>query len=156
MPNPDHVNLYRVNPVWLMSHARWPSEARRFFFKRRFAKGVQRNITDCFNAWITADSIKTFLFYYILHSTYCLLHLQNSARRFQSCALRYNFFHAALRCSSFPFDTVIFLRLYVRSWYVQCCMLLKDSVFVLWINKLKCSLLKTSVSLVLATEHLKL
>ena len=26
------------------------SEARRFFFKRRFAKGVQRNITDCFKA----------------------------------------------------------------------------------------------------------
>ena len=41
------------------------------------------------------------------------------------------------------------------SWYVQCCMLLKDSVFVLWIHKFKCSL-KTIVSLVLATEHLKL
>ena len=34
-------------------------------------------------------------------------------------------------------------------------MLLKDSVFALWIDKFKCSL-KTSVSLVLATEHLKL
>ena len=33
-------------------------------------------------------------------------------------------------------------------------MLLKDSVFVLSVNKFKCSL-KTSVSLVLATEHLK-
>ena len=28
-------------------------------------------------------------------------HLQNSERRFQNCALRYNFLHAALRCSSF-------------------------------------------------------
>ena len=34
-------------------------------------------------------------------------------------------------------------------------MLLKDSAFVLWIKKFKGSL-KTSVSLVLATEHLKL
>ena len=34
-------------------------------------------------------------------------------------------------------------------------MLLKDSVFVLWINNFKCSL-KTSVSLILASEHLKL
>ena len=34
-------------------------------------------------------------------------------------------------------------------------MLLKDTVFVLWINNLKCSL-KTSVNLVLATEHLEL
>ena len=34
-------------------------------------------------------------------------------------------------------------------------MLLKDSVFALWIDKFKCSL-KTSVGLVLATEHLKL
>ena len=33
--------------------------------------------------------------------------------------------------------------------------LLKDSAFVLWIEKFKCSL-KMSVSLVLATEHLKL
>ena len=32
---------------------------------------------------------------------------------------------------------------------------MKDTVFVLWINNLKCSL-KTSVSLVLATEHLEL
>ena len=40
------------------------------------------------------------------------------------------------------------------SWDVQCSMLLKDSVFELWINKCKCSL-KTSVSLVLATDHLK-
>ena len=36
---------------------------------------------------------------------------------------------------------------------VQCCMLLKDSVFAQWINNFKCSL-KTSVSLVLATELL--
>ena len=34
-------------------------------------------------------------------------------------------------------------------------MLLKDSVFVLWINNFKRSL-KASVSLVIATEHLKL
>ena len=34
-------------------------------------------------------------------------------------------------------------------------MLLKDSVFVLWINKFKCTL-KTSVNQVLATEPLKL
>ena len=34
-------------------------------------------------------------------------------------------------------------------------MLQNDSVFVLWINKLKCSL-KTSVSVFLATEHLGL
>ena len=49
------------------------------------------------------------LFYYILYSSYCLLHLQNSERRFQNCALRYNFLHAALRCSLFRFKTVICL-----------------------------------------------
>ena len=31
----------------------------------------------------------------ILYSSYCLLHLQNSERRIQSCALRYNVLHAA-------------------------------------------------------------
>ena len=92
------------------------------------------------------------LFYYSLYSIYCLPHLQNSEKHLKNCSLRYNFFHAAFRCCS--------IRLILTQWFVcssdvQCCMLLKDSVFVLWINNFKCSL-KTSVDLVLATEHLKL
>ena len=52
------------------------------------------------------------LFYYILYSSYCLLHvLQNSKRSFQNCALCYNFLHEALRCSSFHLKTVIFCYL---------------------------------------------
>ena len=115
------------------------------YIKRRFAKGVQRNTTDFFKAWITTDRI-TWFFYYTLYSSIRLLHLQNSERSFQNCGLRYNFLHAALHCSSFCLMTTV-----IRSWYVQRCLLLKDSVFVLRINKLKCSL-KTNVSLVLATE----
>ena len=34
---------------------------------------------------------------YSSQSSYCLLYLQNSERRFQNCALCYNFLHAALR-----------------------------------------------------------
>ena len=85
-----------------------------------------------FKAWITTDSIKIFL----LHFVHYLLHLQNNERRFQNCALLYNVLHAALRCSSFRFETVICLWLNLLwSWDVtQCCMLLKDSVFVLWIR----------------------
>ena len=115
------------------------------YIKRRFAKGVQRNTTDFFKAWITIDRI-TWFFYYTLYSSNRLLRLQNSERNFQNSALRYNFLHEALRCSSFCLLTTV-----IRSWYVQYCMLLKDSVVVLRINKLTCSL-KTSVSLVLATE----
>ena len=150
--NPDQVNLHRVNPVW----SGW--EAMQGDFKspvtvyQTYCKRCAEDITDFLKA---TDSMKIFSIMYILYSSYCLLHLQNSERHFQNCALRYNFLHAALRCSSFCVKTVIYLRLYVCSWYVQFCMLLKDSVFVLWINKLKCSL-KTSVSQVLATEHLKL
>ena len=43
----------------------------------------------------------------------------------------------------------------VEMYSVQGCMLLKGSVFVLWINNFKCNL-KMNVSLVLATEHIKL
>ena len=107
-------------------------------------------------ASITTDTMKIFSI------TFCTLvtvyYLQNSERRFQHCALCYNFLHPALCCSSFDLKTVICLRLYICSWYVQFCMLLKDSVLVLWINKfneLQCSF-KTSVNLVLASEHLKL
>ena len=39
--------------------------------------------------------------------SYCLLHLQKSERRFQNCALRYNFLHAALRCSLFRFKAAM-------------------------------------------------
>ena len=41
--------------------------------KERFAKGIQRNITDFLKASMTTDSMKIF-FYYILYSNYCLLH----------------------------------------------------------------------------------
>ena len=59
-PNPDQVNLHRVNPVfWLMSYARW-YKAQSLYTKQRFAKGVQRNITDFLKASITTDSIKIF------------------------------------------------------------------------------------------------
>ena len=37
------------------------------YIKQQFAKGVQRNITDSFKAWITTDSIK------IVSTTFCTL-----------------------------------------------------------------------------------
>ena len=103
--------------VWLMSHARWLQKPSRCI-PNNFLK-----------ASITTDTMKIFSI------TFCTLvtvyYLQNSERRFQNCALRYNFLHPALCCSSFDLKTVICLRLYVCSWYVQFCMLLKDSVLVL-------------------------
>ena len=86
-----------------------------------------------FKGWITTDSIQIFPITLCTPVTILILHLQNSERRFQNCALRYNFLVTALRCSPFRFKTVIFLRLYLLcSWHVQRCML--DSVFVLWFN----------------------
>ena len=107
IPNPNEVNLHRMNPLCKVI-----SKAQSLYIKQKFGKDVQRNITDFFKAWMTTDSIKIF-FYCILLSSYCLLHLKNSERRFQICSLPYNFLHAALRCSSFRFETVICLRLYL-------------------------------------------
>ena len=153
MPNPDQVNLNRVNPVWLMSYTRWLQKSVAFF-KRRFAKGAQRNITDCFKAWITTDSINTFsITFCILFTVYCTCKIAKDTFRVVLYVTTFYMQHCAV--ARFVFKKMIFLRLYVRSWYVQCCMLLKESVFVPWINKFKCSL-KTSVRLVLTTEHLKL
>ena len=149
---PQIVNSYRHN-LFITDTAVIISKAQSLYIEQRFAKGVQRNINDFFKALITTDSIKIFSITFCTLPSYCLLHLQNGKRRYQNCALRYNFLHAPLRCSLFRFKTVICLRLYGRSWYVQCCMI--RQCLVLWINKLKCSL-KTSVSLVLATKHVKL
>ena len=103
-------------------------------------KDVQRNITNFLKASITTDSMKIFSITFctlVIITVYrtCII---NSERHFQNCGLRYNFLHAALRCSSFCLKTVICLWLYVCSWYVQFFMLVKDSVFVLWINKPAC------------------
>ena len=70
---------------------------------------------------MTTDSIK--IPSITLYSSYCLPHLQNSERRFQNCALRYNFLHAALRFSSFRFKTVVCLLLRCTMLYAterQC------------------------------------
>ena len=101
------------------------SKAQSLYIKQRFSKGVQRNITDLFKAWITTDNIKIFsVTFCTLVTVYCFW--KNIERRFQNCDidLRYNFLVAALRCSSFRFKTVICLRLYLLcSWDVQCCIL---------------------------------
>ena len=87
-----------------------PDKAQLLHTKRRFPKGVQRNITDFLEA-SSNDRQHEDLLYHILCSSYCLLHFQNSERGFQNSALRYNFLHAALRLSSFCFKTVICLLL---------------------------------------------
>ena len=102
-------------------------------------------------ARITRDSIRIFsVTFSTVVTVYCDCNKQQNT--LSESALRYNFLHSVLRCSSFRFKTVISLRLYLlcSCWDVQCCMLL----FVLWVNKFKCSL-KTDVKLVLATEPLK-
>ena len=151
-PNPNQVNLHRVNPVWLMNYARWFQKLSRCISNNDLRKVPQRNITTFFS-WITTDSIEIFsITFCTLVTDYCNCRIAKDA--FRIVVYVTGLLHAALRCNSFRFKTVICLRLYVRSWYVQCCMLLEDSVLVLWINKFKCRL--KSVSLVLATEHLNL
>ena len=151
-PNPNQVNLHRVNPIWLISYARWFQKLNRCISNNDLRKVPQRNITSFFS-WITTDSIEIFsITFCTLVTDYCNCRIAKDA--FRIVVYVTGLLHAALRCNSFRFKTVIYLRQYVRSWYVQCCMLLKDSVLVLWINKFKCSL--KSVSLVLAIEHLKL
>ena len=63
--------------------------------------------------------------------------MQNSERTFQICAFRFNFLHAALRCGSFRFKTLICPRLYSCTYFVAdifCIIImlstvLEDSVF---------------------------
>ena len=139
--------------VWLMSYARW-DKAQSLYTKQWFAKGVQRNKTDFLRASITTDSIKIFPITFCTLVRYCLLHLHNRERRFQNIIVLY--VHVTAFYMQHCAVDRFFLKLkFFCSWNVQCWMLLKDSVFVLWINNFKWNL-KTSVSLVIATEHLKL
>ena len=74
-----------------------------------YCKRCAEDITDFLKA---TDSMKIFSIMYINFCTLVtvlILHLQNSEKRFQNCALRYNFLHATLCCSSFRVKTVICL-----------------------------------------------
>ena len=102
--NPDQVCLHWVNPVWLMSCAKWVQKP------SHFAKGVQRNITDFFKAWMTTDSLKIFYTCKIVKDTFRIV-------------LYVTTFHAVLRCSSFRFKTVICLTCtyFVAEMYNVAC-----------------------------------
>ena len=151
--NHNQMNLHRVNSRLADELCKVISKALSLYIKQRFAKGATEEHTAIFFSWITKDSIEIFsITFCTLVTVYCNCIIAKDA--FRIVVYVTGLLHAALRCNSFRFKTVICLRLYMRSWYVQCCMLLKDSVLVLWINKFKCSL--KSMSLVLATEHLKL
>ena len=86
------------------------SKALSLYIKQRFAKGVHRNITDFFKAWITTDRIKIFSITFCQCSSYCLLHLQNSERRSIVLYLtRFYIQHCTVVCFVF------------KEWFVYDC-----------------------------------
>ena len=129
--------------IWLMCYARWFQKPSRCISNNDLRKVY---ITDFFKAQITTDSIKIFsITFFTLVTVYCTCKIANDVFR---CVL------------------YVTTRFVLNQWFFYDCKYVVDMynvicywkaliVFVLWINKLKCSL-KTSVSLVLATEHLKL
>ena len=143
--NPDYRSAESAQGearlVWLMSYVRW-YKAQSLYPKQLFATGVQKNVTDFLKASNNyTDRIKIFPI------TFCTLVTVYCTRKKAKDAFR-----IVLYVTTFYMQHCAVAR-FVCIWDVQCCMLLwllKDSVFVLWINNLKCKL-KTSVSLVLAT-----
>ena len=130
-----------------MDHASFFSEAtsieiglyksRLPYTKQQFTKGAQRNITDFLKPSVTKYSIKIFsITFCTLVKVYCTCNLVKDAFRIVLYVTPFYMQHCAVACS-------IALKL------------LKDSVFVLCINNFQCRL-TMSMSLVLATEHLKL
>ena len=156
IPNPDQVSLHtRGEPRLADELCKVISKAQSLYIKQRFGKkGVQKNITGFFKAWITTDSIKIFSI------TFCTL-----VTVYRTCKITTDAFRIVLyvtnysvwRCRSFVLKlwylTTTLLTLKLRCNVV--CYWEIVSLSRLWINKFKCSL-KTSRSLVLATEHLKL
>ena len=126
--------------VWPVSYARW-YKAQSLYTKQRFAKSVQRNITDFFKASITTDSIKIFsIKFCTLVIVYCTCKIAKDAFRIVLYVTTFYLQYCAVAC-------FVLKQWFVCSWDVQSCMLLKDSVFVLWINNLKCSLIKNKCEL---------
>ena len=82
--------------VWLMSYARW-YKAQSLYTKQRFAKGVQRNITDFLKASITTDSIKIFsITFCTLVTVYCTCKIAKDAFRIVLYVTTFYMQHCAL------------------------------------------------------------
>ena len=112
IPNPDQVNLHRVNLVWLVDDLRKViSKAQSLYYKRRFAKGVQRNlITNFFKAWITTDSVKTFsITFCTLVTVYC------------TCKKAKDAFRIVLYVTSFCLQHCAGARFVLKQWFLYDC-----------------------------------
>ena len=114
IPNPDQVNLHRLNPVCLMSYARW-YKAQSLYTKQRFAKGVQRNITDFLKASITTDSIKIFsITFCTLVTVYC------------TCKIAKDAFRIVLYVTTFYMQHCAVARFVLKQWFVYDCTYVAD------------------------------
>ena len=97
------------------------SKALSLSIKQRFAKGVHRNITDFFKAWITTDRIKIFSITFCQCSSYSLLHLQNSERRSIVLYLtRFYIQHCTVAC------------FVLKEWFVYDCTYVADMYHVVF------------------------
>ena len=84
--------------VWLISYARW-YKAHSLYTKQRFAKGVQRNITDFLKASITTDSIKIFsITFCTLVTVYCTCKIAKDAFRIVLYVTTFYMQHCAVAC----------------------------------------------------------
>ena len=130
---PQRVNSYKLNlfitdtavirwtglPIrwictgWIPS-GWWASEviskAQSLYIKQRFSKGVQRNITDFFKAWITTDSIKIFsVTFCTLVAVYC------------TCKISKDAFRIVIYVTTFHLQHCAVARFVLKQWFVYDC-----------------------------------
>ena len=133
-----------------MGYARW-YKAQSLYTKQRFAKGAQRNITDFLKASIATDSIKIFsITFCTLVTVYC------------TCKIAKDAFRIVLYVTNFYMQLCAVACFVLKQWFVYIAEMY--NVVCYWktvslycqLTTLNAASLKTSVSLVLATERLKL
>ena len=121
-PNPDQVNLHRVNPVclvWLMSYVSW-YKAQSLYTKQWFSERFTKDHNRLFEGFNNYRYHKD-LFYYILRCSYCTWNIAKDAFRIVFYVTTFYMQHRAVA-------RFVLKQLFVFSWDAQCCMLLKDSV----------------------------
>ena len=89
------------------------SKAQSLIIKQRFAKGVQRNITDLFKAWITRDSINCITTFSVTFCTlvtvYCTWKIAKDA------------FRIVLYVTTFYMQHCAVPRFVLKHWFVYDC-----------------------------------
>ena len=132
IPNPDQVNLHRVNPVWLLSYARWLQKPVAVY-QMTICKRCTGEHNQLFKAWITTDSLKFFcITFCTVVTVYCTCKIAKDAFKIVHYVTTFYMQHCLQHCAVACFV--------LKRWFFHDCRYVADMYNVVCYKKTMSSL----------------